>query len=455
MTSHKIKIYIGIPAYNAQDTIADIIRRTNRLGFVDKIIIVNDCSTDKTAEAIRKFRSIILINHKKNVGYGGAQKTIFKKFLELSNRPDDIIIMLHSDGQTLPEEVPILKRAFNNKKVDIVLGSRALGNMRKGNMPIYKIMGDSILTIIQNIGFGLNLSTYASGFRGFCRRALENIVFEDLNNKHSFDTEIIVRALEKKLNMVEVPVTTIYEGKESNYNIIKYSTQVTSFAMFYLIKRMFTSDTKNNSDYKKNKDYWINAKHDWYFARKKGNIFERLFLNFKGNFILSKIDYRNKVVLDCGCGTSVYTQDIAKKSKTTIGLDISHWALKKANKRKDDNNVFYVVADSEKLPFKDGSFDVVVNTAVFQYYHDSKQMIKEIGRVLKHQGIVLSEVPYKYGFYSFKSFIKLLTSKKDFAHEPINRCYSKKEFKKIFSKFKLVKIYDFYNILLFGIFQRR
>ena len=228
MASHKFKIYIGIPAYNAQGTIADVIRRTNRLGFVDRIIIVNDCSTDKTAEAIRKFRNIILINHKKNMGYGGAQKTIFKKFLEISNSLDDILILLHSDGQTLPEEVPTLRRAFNNKKVDIVLGSRALGDMKKGNMPIYKIIGDRILTIIQNIGFGLNLSTYASGFRGFSHRALENIAFEDLNNKHSFDTEIIVRAMEKNLNMVEVTVTTIYEGKESNYNIIKYSAQVLS-----------------------------------------------------------------------------------------------------------------------------------------------------------------------------------------------------------------------------------
>lgn len=452
MTHSSFKVYIGIPAYNAEGTIADIIRRTNKQGFIEKIIVVNDCSTDNTSEIVKKFKNIILINHKKNTGYGGAQKTIFKKFLEIAKNPDDVIILLHSDGQTLPEEIPILRNGFMDGTVDIVLGSRALGDMGKGKMPLYRIMGDHILTIIQNIGFGLKLSTYASGYRGFRKRALEKIVFIDLNNKHSFDTEIIVRSMESNLKMVEVHVSTIYEGEESRYNLIKYSLQVTLLAVFYFFKRIFSIKLK--FDESVNKEYWAKSRHDWYFARKKGNIFEKLFFGLKGNYILSKIDYKNKIVLDCGCGTGVYTFDISKKAKMTVGLDTSEWALKRARERIKTDNIFFLTGDSERLPFKGGSFDIIVNTTVFQYYENPMKMISEMHRVMKPSGIILCEVPYKFGIYNLKNLIKYLTTKKDFSREPINRCYSRKEFKKLFLNFRVIKINNFFNFLLFGIFQK-
>lgn len=208
----------------------------------------------------------------------------------------------------------------------------------------------------------------------------------------------------------------------------------------------------------KNKEYWINeARHDWDKSRLKGNIFERIYFSKKIKFISSIFNYKNKTVLDLGCATGICTFDIAKNSQKTIGMDISLWALKKAqNKRKkQDKNIKFLAGDAEKLPFKDNTFDIVVNTALLQYFHDSRAMVDEMERVLKPNGQLLVEVPYKYGFYNIKSLIRFLTSKKDFLHEPINRCYSKKEFKRIFSRFKLVKIYNFYNILLFGIFQRR
>lgn len=208
----------------------------------------------------------------------------------------------------------------------------------------------------------------------------------------------------------------------------------------------------------KNKKYWINhARHDWYTSRIKGNFFERLFFSKKVKFISSILDYKNKTVLDLGCATGVCTFDIAKKSKKTIGMDISLWAIEKAQDKmkKQDKDIWFLTGDAEKLPFKDNTFDIIVNTALLQYFRNPSTIISEMERVLKPKGYVLVEVPYKFGIYNLKPLINLITSKKDFAHEPINRCYSKKEFKKIFNKFKLVKIYNFYNILLFGIFQLR
>ena len=448
------RVFVGIPAYNAQKTIGDVIERTKELGIIYKILVVDDCSKDQTKKVVRRYKDVLLLENEVNMGYGGSQKIIFKKFFDISKNPDDIIIMLHSDGQTLPEEIPLFVEEFLDKSVDIVLGSRALGDMQKGKMPVYRIIGDKILTIIQNFCFGMNITTYASGYRGFRRRVLSRVQFNDLRNRHSFDTEILMRCNEANPKMMEIPVTTVYDRENlSNYSMITYSFTILSDAVKYKLKKIFKF---SNADVHENniKGYWKKSKHDWLAARKKGNIFERIFFNLKGNFILSKVDYRDKIVLDCGCGNGMYTFDLSKNSKMVVGLDISTWALKKANKIKNKENVFFLAGDSAKLPFKDNTFDVIVNTAVFQYYQSPSDMVNEIYRVVKPNGIVLSEVPYKYGLYNLKSIIKHLTSKKDFAKEPINRCYSQKEFKDIFSSFKPLKVYNFYNFLLFGIFKK-
>jgi len=207
-----------------------------------------------------------------------------------------------------------------------------------------------------------------------------------------------------------------------------------------------------------NKEYWQKeSKHDWFLARIKGNFFEKTFLEKKVKFICSLVDYSKKYVLDLGCGTGVCTFDIAKKSKKTIGVDISPWAIQNAKKNSLTKklNVDFVVADAENMHFQDDTFDIVINTALLQYFDKPEKVIKEIYRVLKPGGIAVIEVPLKYGLYYFKPLMSFLTSKRDIGKEPINRCYSKKEFKKLFSKFKPLRIHNFYSILLFGIFKKR
>lgn len=206
-----------------------------------------------------------------------------------------------------------------------------------------------------------------------------------------------------------------------------------------------------------NKKYWKReSKHDWLLARTKGNIFERIFIEKKARFISSLIDYSGKYVLDLGCGTGVCTFDIAKKSKKIVGIDISLRAIQKAKKNPMTKKlgVRFIVGDAEDIHFNDNTFDIVVNTALLQYFDKPQKVIEEIHRVLKPDGIALIEVPLKYGVYYFKPLMSFLTSKKDIGKEPVNRCYSKKEFKRLFSKFKIIGIYNFYFMLLFGVFKK-
>jgi len=207
-----------------------------------------------------------------------------------------------------------------------------------------------------------------------------------------------------------------------------------------------------------NKDYWKKeCKHDWLSARLKGNMFERTFINKKVKFICSVIDYSGKYVLDLGCGTGVCTYDLAKRAKKVVGVDISTWAIEKAkaNPIAEKLNVDFVVGDAENIPFPDNTFDVVVNTALLQYFDEPQKVINEIHRVLKPGGVAVVEVPLKYGFYHFKSLIAFLTSKGDVGDEPVNRCYSKNEFEMFFGLFDTVGIYPFYFMLLFGVFRKK
>jgi len=244
-----MKVYVGIPAFNAEATLKDVIKRVLKNSFVHRIIIVDDCSKDKTSAIASKFKKVLLIKHPRNRGYGGAQKTIYKKFIQIAD-PEDCIIMIHSDGQTLPEELNRFVKKFKNPKVDIVLGSRALGDMRKGNMPLIRIMGDRVLTWIQNFCFGMKLSTFASGFRGFRCSPLKTLDYAQHSNIHKFDTMILLEMYEKKLNMVEIPVSTIYRGEKSQYSLVRYTLGVVWFAVKYFFSIRLPG--------------WFGSKHRWY-----------------------------------------------------------------------------------------------------------------------------------------------------------------------------------------------
>lgn len=242
-----MQIYVGIPIYNAEKTLKDVIKRIPK-NLVDYLILVNDGSTDNTASVIsgcmkifnKKFKKIVLLNHRKNKGYGASQKTIHKTFLKMSNK-DDIVILLHADGQTMPEEISVLLKGYSHSNADIILGSRALWlktqkkkpRIKCRKMPLYKQIGDRLLTILQNKAFGMNLSTFASGYRLFSRRSLEKLDFEKLNNGHAFDSEVLVEAKLKNLKLKEVPVYPFYSDEVSNFSLVGYIVDVFKLINFY------------------------------------------------------------------------------------------------------------------------------------------------------------------------------------------------------------------------------
>lgn len=225
-----MRIIIVMPAYQAAKTISSVFNRIPREFYkkIYKIIVVNDGSTDNILKVIsslkKKYKKIKIISHKKNRGYGAAQKTGFNEVLRVDG---DIGILLHSDGQYPPEMLPKLTEPLEKGQADIVLGSRILGgNVLKGGMPLHKFLGNRALTTIENLAYGMNISEYHTGYMLYSKKALTKIPFNKLSNTFHFDGEMIMMSGKKKLRIREIPIPTTYANEKSHLDPIKYGIDV-------------------------------------------------------------------------------------------------------------------------------------------------------------------------------------------------------------------------------------
>lgn len=232
-------IFVGIPSYNAASSVGQVIEDVEQNSKVRTIILIDDASKDATPNLLATKRSERLY-HKRNEtnrGYGGTVKRIFSEFKQLSTNPDDLLIILHADGQTPPDEIPHFIETYERNRPDIVLGSRMLAGFKSQwrNRPLLKIVGDLLLTRLQNLVYGLSLSSYATGYRAFRRAALDVLNYEVCDDQHNFDTEIILEAKKAGLKMVEIPVRTIKSKQISNNQLLRYALRSLSTLVTYIV----------------------------------------------------------------------------------------------------------------------------------------------------------------------------------------------------------------------------
>ena len=220
-----MKITIGIPAYNEEKNIAKIIIKLKKI--TDSIIVCDDGSSDMTSE-IAKNLGVIVISHKKNMGYGAAIRTIFEKSAEIGS---DILVTFDADGQHRIEDVSRVLHPLENSEADIVIGSRFLG--KQSNVPNYRKLGIKVITQVTNSSLKTKLTDSQSGFRAYSKQVLSKISLSEIGM--GISTEILIKASSKGLRITEVPITILYSGDTSTHNPVSHGTSV----LFSTIK--FTS----------------------------------------------------------------------------------------------------------------------------------------------------------------------------------------------------------------------
>ncbi|MCO5142631.1 MAG: glycosyltransferase family 2 protein [Oligoflexia bacterium] len=213
------KVVVVMPAYNAEKTLEQTYREIDT-AIVDEIVVVDDCSRDATVKVAKEL-GLHIVEHKKNRGYGGNQKSCYKKALELGA---DIVIMLHPDYQYTPKLIPAMSHVLASELYDVVLGSRILsGGALAGGMPIYKYIANRILTFIQNLQTGMKLSEYHTGYRAFTKKVLTSLHLENNDDDFIFDNQMLLQIRFQKFRVAEVTCPTKYFEEASSINFSRSS----------------------------------------------------------------------------------------------------------------------------------------------------------------------------------------------------------------------------------------
>jgi glycosyltransferase involved in cell wall biosynthesis len=227
------RLLIFVVAYNAQTTIAKVLSRIPRSlrGDNVEVLIIDDSSQDDTfgnglryQQADSAFK-ITVLRTPENQGYGGNQKLGYRYAID---NGFDIVALVHGDGQYAPEKLPDLLAPLVNEEADAVFGSRMIDKKaaRAGGMPVYKWVGNQILTAFQNRMLRTTFSEFHSGYRLYSTAALAQVPFEKNTNDFHFDTEIIVQLVMKKLRIAELPIPTYYGDEICHVDGLKYAWDV-------------------------------------------------------------------------------------------------------------------------------------------------------------------------------------------------------------------------------------
>jgi glycosyltransferase involved in cell wall biosynthesis len=203
-----------MPAYNAARTLRRTYDEVMVHGIVDRVIIVDDGSHDETTALARTLPRALVHRHARNLGYGANQKTCYRLALA---EGADIVIMVHPDYQYTPKLIPAMVSLIASGLYPTVLGSRILGGRAlSGGMPLWRYVGNRVLTLVQNLFLGAKLSEYHTGYRAYSREVLERLPLDANSDDFVFDSEVLAQIVWFGYVIGEVTCPTTYAADASS-----------------------------------------------------------------------------------------------------------------------------------------------------------------------------------------------------------------------------------------------
>ncbi len=206
---------IIIPAFNEEKTLGEIIKRVKDVklpkGINKQIIIVNDGSSDRTSLIAKKFKSVELLEHQKNLGKGHAIRTGIKK------AKGEIVLIQDSDLEYSPSDYPNLLKPLIEENYDVVFGSRELNRKNNKHSYLSFYLGGLLVTKTANLLYGTNLSDVPTGYKVFRSSLLRDLKLDC--GKFEFCPEVTAKIARKNIPIKEVPIKYFPRTKEQGKKI--------------------------------------------------------------------------------------------------------------------------------------------------------------------------------------------------------------------------------------------
>ena len=373
----ELRIGVLVVAYNAAGTLARVLDRIPHdfRPRISGILVSDDHSADSTylvGLGYQQFDPTLpleVVRNPRNLGYGGNQKVGYQWAIE---RGFDIIVMLHGDGQYAPEKLPDMVAPLKRGEADAVFGSRLLepGAARRGGMPLYKLVGNRILTAFENRVAGADLSEWHSGYRAYSVAALRDLPFERNDDDFNFDTQIIIQLVEAGKRIVEIPIPTFYGDEICYVNGLKYARLITRDVLRYRAHKMGfgTGDLAFASDAYEAKGS-LDSSHarvlQWMRERPPGR------------------------VLDLGCADGHLAGELRAAGHHVVGVDLV--ATDGVEDRVDE--LVRADLDHGLPPEVTGPFDMVVAADVLEHVRRPEILLQELHGVLAPSGVLVASVP--------------------------------------------------------------
>ena len=211
-----LKTIVVLPAYNAAKTLKKTIEDVPH-EYVQEIILVDDCSKDETIQMAQQL-GLTIKQHQQNRGYGGNQKTCYDTALE---HGADIIVMLHPDYQYDPKLIKYFVELISDNYFDVMLGSRIRSRQEAlaGGMPPYKYYFNRLLSFLENMATGQNLSEWHTGMRAYKKEVLQSINYHEFSEDFVFDSQMLFNIVKKGYRIGEIPVPVRYFAEASSINL--------------------------------------------------------------------------------------------------------------------------------------------------------------------------------------------------------------------------------------------
>jgi len=374
-----LKVGVVVVAYNAAPTLAQVLDRVPKhfRPRITRVFVCDDASDDSTYlvglgyKQVTSDMPLTVIRHPDNLGYGGNQKAGYRLAIEHGL---DIVVLLHGDGQYAPECLPQIVAPLERGECDAVMGSRMMvkGAARAGGMPLYKYVGNKLLTRLQNRLLGTSFSEFHSGYRAYSVAALRSIPFERNSDGFDFDTEIIIQLTDAGKRIVEVPIPTYYGDEICYVNGLRYARDVSADVIRYRLGKMgFASGA-------------LGGVPGEYTIKDSKDSSHEVMLRWLSQLPPGK-------VLDLGCSGGLLAERARALGHRVVGVDVlEHPHVRERVDR-------FIQADLDAgLPQDldgEGPFDVVLAGDVLEHVREPGRVLEQARRILAPRGALIVSVP--------------------------------------------------------------